>query len=382
MCQPTRLRHAAFVFLAAVTGSTLANPCGDILRQGVYDTLNEEMGAVQASQFSAMLCMDDSTETERAFSGRAGAKYGAFSGSASASKSSRDAYRKAMCSEKASDEDLRSFSRFVRSSASPVIVEAWAKCTEMNKKGVVAELTQDIGTVSIGAYVAGATAKVVRFDITPSSMRDKVTCTGVLSRATEESPVELDKTSQYLSCSGPVEADPSGRPTYAPEFTVNLKTTQGELQYFSRTFLRDITSEEAKELRNEIRKVEERATTPTDAVLAFDSDACPDGWEQVQSLAGRTVIGAGPESEGTSIRVRGDKGGEEMHAITIDEMPAHNHGNGWLGGGSITPAQVQAAGRFPSNLPTAKGSQISSVGGSKPHNNMPPFLVLTYCKKL
>ena len=287
MTYSIRFHNLIFLSSVLIAENVLAGPCGDILRQGVFDTLNQEMGNAQASQFNAMLCEEESDEKQRAVSGSAGARYGAFSGSASASKSSRDAYRKAMCSANASDQDLNSFSRFVRSSANPVIVDAWSKCTSMYQKGVVAELTQDIGTASIGAYVSGSTASVVGFDITPSSMSKKVRCTGILSRATEDTPIELASTVQYLSCNGPVEAEPSGRPISAPEFTVNLKTTQGELQYFSKAFVRDITSEEAKAIRNEIHQAELRASAPAGAVLAFDLDACPNGWEPATELGQR-----------------------------------------------------------------------------------------------
>jgi microcystin-dependent protein len=83
----------------------------------------------------------------------------------------------------------------------------------------------------------------------------------------------------------------------------------------------------------------------------------------------------------------GQKGGEQAHTLTQQEMPTHPHqafgtttnadspipaGN-WLGGANnlyILPA---------SNLTTLVPSTISNVGGSQPHQNMEPYLVLNFC---
>jgi len=84
---------------------------------------------------------------------------------------------------------------------------------------------------------------------------------------------------------------------------------------------------------------------------------------------------------------QGQRGGEEAHTLSNNEMPTHTH---------IVTAQSKAA---DSNTPVgnyfAKGStqlayaptanttmlptSIGQTGGSQPHDNMSPYLVLNFC---
>lgn len=98
--------------------------------------------------------------------------------------------------------------------------------------------------------------------------------------------------------------------------------------------------------------------------------------------------GQGP---GLSLRVQGEIGGEQSVTLLQTEMPAHSHSaqgstgstqttpvnNAWasgakLGGGNLyfpsTPASNVQMNPF--------GTSIS--GGGLPHNNMPPYLGLTF----
>jgi microcystin-dependent protein len=98
----------------------------------------------------------------------------------------------------------------------------------------------------------------------------------------------------------------------------------------------------------------------------------------------------------------GQQAGEQQHTLIVNEMPAHNHpmnakaAQATLGptgrdpSPSVTPAQAAAAeGANPAvnvniygtGTPSLNFAQqgIGISGGSQPHNNMQPFLVLTVC---
>jgi hypothetical protein len=121
---------------------------------------------------------------------------------------------------------------------------------------------------------------------------------------------------------------------------------------------------------------------PNGAVVAFDkSEGCPSGWSSFLAAGGRTIIGAGPNSNldengrQLSVRQLGASGGEEKHKLSLDEMPPHNHGGGLVGtsdhGGLDNSARGVANNEKPLEL----------EGKGLAHNIMPPFIALYYCKK-
>lgn len=83
----------------------------------------------------------------------------------------------------------------------------------------------------------------------------------------------------------------------------------------------------------------------------------------------------------------GEVGGQEAHTVTIQEMPAHMHflnatnspGTASIPGGSIlagAPSNVYGA--FQNIVPMGTEA-VSSVGGSQPHENRQPYIVLNFC---
>jgi microcystin-dependent protein len=96
--------------------------------------------------------------------------------------------------------------------------------------------------------------------------------------------------------------------------------------------------------------------------------------------------GQGP---GLSNRVLGEQGGVEAVALTAQQMPAHTHAaNASSGKGNTNSpigkvwskdAGVQSA-TYTGNAPDGAmaANAIGNAGGSQPHENVPPFLAVSF----
>ncbi len=95
--------------------------------------------------------------------------------------------------------------------------------------------------------------------------------------------------------------------------------------------------------------------------------------------------GLGP---GLSQRSLGEAGGEATHALLASEMPSHNHTLQAVEtvATASTPSQAMFAKTVspqppyhdPTDLKTMGGSTVGVSGGSQPHNNLQPYLVVNY----
>ena len=83
----------------------------------------------------------------------------------------------------------------------------------------------------------------------------------------------------------------------------------------------------------------------------------------------------------------GERSGEQAHTVTSGEMPQHIHSanvsSQATGGNSVPATRVLGSANnmyhSPANLTTMNPGTITNVGGSQPHQNMQPFLTLTFC---
>ena len=108
-------------------------------------------------------------------------------------------------------------------------------------------------------------------------------------------------------------------------------------------------------------------------------------------LRGRVGIGAGQGTD-LSNRVFATSGGEETHALTIDEMPTHNHGVTDPGHSHSIPIRSEGFADMGPDDDVSQGTgyntgsaltgiTINNAGNGNPHNNMQPFLVIRYLIK-
>jgi microcystin-dependent protein len=82
----------------------------------------------------------------------------------------------------------------------------------------------------------------------------------------------------------------------------------------------------------------------------------------------------------------GQKGGEENHTLTLQELPTHIHVlnvNNGTGNSTNPPNAVlaKAPANFygaPNNLAGMNPGSVTNTGGSQPHNNMQPYLTLNF----
>lgn len=110
---------------------------------------------------------------------------------------------------------------------------------------------------------------------------------------------------------------------------------------------------------------------------------CPTpGWERYDDAQGRFILGWSentnlPAQETRALRPYDDTGGNALVTLTIEQIPSHRH---------LYERQTDTGGGcgldgcgFHSEYPV---KETTAAGGSQPHNNMPPYIALTYCKKV
>ncbi len=101
---------------------------------------------------------------------------------------------------------------------------------------------------------------------------------------------------------------------------------------------------------------------------------------QLPNLQGRMPVHQG---NGMS---QGSLSGETTHTLISSEMPTHNHAATGVSTSATTPTATNNTWAASSENPYAKAPNttmspptLSTIGGSQPHDNMPPYLVLNFC---
>ncbi|MEM7667478.1 MAG: hypothetical protein AAF250_16660 [Pseudomonadota bacterium] len=142
---------------------------------------------------------------------------------------------------------------------------------------------------------------------------------------------------------------------------------------------------ELTERKSNSDHVHQSPVVPANVVVA-STKACSElsgGWREYEQARGRVILGANPQGVyGFAKRPIGDIGGEESVQLTAAEMPAHSHNLAFvpevsnLSGGSYP---VMSDTRH--NSTSRRNAPTQAQGGSRPHNNVPPYIALYFCKK-
>lgn len=180
-----------------------------------------------------------------------------------------------------------------------------------------------------------------------------------------------------------------GNPIIAADFNHNFRIIDKRIVDLEKSLkdTQDLLFAQLESLESQLTNLQKNMI-PKGTVAAFDLRQCPTGWSSFDDGAGRVIIGVG-EGKDLTARSPWEKGGKEKVALSVDEMPKHKHGatptvkgngfspkgNTWKGGGS--PSGAYTGHPSPIQLEVA----IDDNGKSKPHENMPPFIALTLCRK-
>ena len=122
---------------------------------------------------------------------------------------------------------------------------------------------------------------------------------------------------------------------------------------------------------------------PEGAVAAFTT-SCPDGWESFTGAEGRFILGVGQGPLKKAVRLE-EPGGEEEVALQDKQLPSHAHPFDETNHFNVEIVKtnqnkkihVSPAGDYPVNF----SKSAAREGDGHPHNNMPPFIALQFCKK-
>ena len=101
-------------------------------------------------------------------------------------------------------------------------------------------------------------------------------------------------------------------------------------------------------------------------------------WER--ELIGMTPIGL--DVNDNDFNTIGKTGGEKTHTLTINEMPSHNHTTNtvfpFTAGGATTCTPNSDSGSY-TGVAT---DVVNATGGNQPHNNLQPYQVVAYWKRI
>lgn len=100
-------------------------------------------------------------------------------------------------------------------------------------------------------------------------------------------------------------------------------------------------------------------------------------WER--TAVGKVLVGY--DTTDSDFNTIGKTGGEKKHTLTIDEMPNHDH-KLYNTGGSSGRFDISKSWSATMSEEGTRGASIGYEGGGQPHNNLQPYQVVAYWKRV
>lgn len=101
-------------------------------------------------------------------------------------------------------------------------------------------------------------------------------------------------------------------------------------------------------------------------------------WER--TAVGKVLVGL--DTTDTDFNAIGKIGGEKTHILTVDEMPSHTHGVPQAHPYNTDTTEHYTLVRQSFNKSTEYNVDTSATSGGEAHNNMPPYQVVAYWKRI
>lgn len=99
---------------------------------------------------------------------------------------------------------------------------------------------------------------------------------------------------------------------------------------------------------------------------------CPVGWQYFIEGSGRFILGANEKYP------PGERAGEETVRLSVAQMPRHSHG---VSRQTDVKADDDNAFLARGETSSMKDAATRATGDNQPHNNIPPYIALYFCKK-
>lgn len=106
-----------------------------------------------------------------------------------------------------------------------------------------------------------------------------------------------------------------------------------------------------------------------------------EGYFRIPDLRSRFIVGKNDPENDSDYSKTGTTGGEKKHTLTVEEMPRHAH----QVAGTKNSTNWKSGGAYSSNDATVNFSKMQDstfTGNNQPHENRPPFYVLSYIMRV